>query len=274
MIRRYGTRTAALEVLLIATALLFLVPIVGLFNVAFKTTGNTSTALQFSGAYTLNNFARAWTSGHLGSALINSALITVLTIVFVLVFGTMAAYFIARRAGRAPRLLFYVFLLGIVIPGQLGMLPLYRTMIDAGLIGTLWSVVILNVGTGMPFAIFLISTFLRDLPQDYEEASVIDGAGPIRAFAFIVIPMLRPVLGTVAILTAISTWNNFFVPLLYLAGSGFETVPVRLYGFVGQYSSDWPLIFAGLLITVFPIVVAFFFLQRAVMTGFSGGVKG
>jgi raffinose/stachyose/melibiose transport system permease protein len=126
----------------------------------------------------------------------------------------------------------------------------------------------------MPFAIFLISTFLRELPAEYEEAAVIDGAGPSRAFFSVVVPLLRPVLGTVAILTAISTWNNFFVPLLYLAGSGFETVPVRLYSFVGQYASDWPVIFAGLIITVLPILVAFFFLQRAVMNGFSGGVKG
>lgn len=271
---RYTWRTGALEIVLVASALLFLVPIVGLFNVAFKTSGNTSTALEFEGPYTFQNFADAWTQGRLGNALMNSLFITAVSVSIVVLFGALAAYFIARRSGRTPKVLFYTFLLGIVLPAQLGMIPLYRTMIDLGLAGTIWSVIILNVGSGMPFAIFLITTFLRELPADYEEAAVIDGAGPSQTFMLIVVPLLRPVLGTVAILTAISTWNSFFLPLLYLAGSGFETVPVRLYSFVGQYASDWPVIFAGLILTVLPILVAFFFLQRAVMNGFSGGVKG
>jgi raffinose/stachyose/melibiose transport system permease protein len=274
VISRYTWRMGVLETLLIAGALLFLVPIVGLVNVALKTSGNTSTALEFAGPYTLANFGEAWVTGRLGSALANSVVVTVISVAAVVLFGAMAAYFIARRPGHLSRGLFYTFLLGIVLPAQLGMIPLYRTMIDLGLTGTIWSVVILNVGSGMPFAIFLITTFLRDLTPEYEEAAVIDGAGPIRTFFLVVAPLLRPVLGTVAILTAISTWNNFFVPLLYLAGSGLETVPVRLYSFVGQYSSDWPVIFAGLIITVLPILIAFFFLQRSVMTGFSGGVKG
>ncbi|MET0812830.1 MAG: carbohydrate ABC transporter permease [Microbacterium sp.] len=271
---RYTWRLGVLECFFIACAVVFLVPIVGLVNVALKTSGNTSTALEFEGAYTLANFGEAWTTGRLGNALVNSVVITVLSVALVVLFGALAAYFIARRSGRFPQVLFYAFLLGIVLPAQLGMIPLYRTMIDLGLTGTIWSVVILNVGGGMPFAIFLIATFLRDLPPDYEEAAVIDGASPTRTFFSVVMPLIRPVLGTVAILTAISTWNNFFVPLLYLAGSGYETVPVRLYSFVGQYSSNWPVIFAGLIITVLPILIAFFFLQRAVMNGFSGGVKG
>lgn len=274
MIGRYSWRMGILEAVLVGNALLFIVPLAGLVNVAFKATGNTSTALEIAGPYTLDNFAEAWTTGRLGNALVNSVLITVLSVGFVVLFGALAAYFIARRRNRLSRVLFYTFLLGIVLPTQLGMIPLYRTMIDLGLTGTIWSVVILNVGTGMPFAIFLISTFLQDLSPEYEEAAVIDGAGSVRTFGMVVIPLLRPVLGTVAILTAISTWNNFFVPLLYLSGSGLETVPVRLYAFVGQYSSNWPVIFAGLMITVLPILIAFFFLQKSVMTGFSGGVKG
>lgn len=274
MIGRYTWRMGALETLLIVSALLFVVPLAGLVNVALKTSGNTSTALEIAGPYTFDNFREAWVTGRLGNALVNSITVTVLSVAIVVLFGALAAYFIARRKGVLSRGLFYGFLLGIVLPAQLGMIPLYRTMIDLGLTGTIWSVVLLNVGAGMPFAIFLVTTFLRDLSPEYEEAAVIDGAGPIRTFVSVVAPLLRPVLGTVAILTAISTWNNFFVPLLYLSGSGLETVPVRLYAFVGQYSSNWPVIFAGLIITVLPILIAFFFLQRSVMTGFSGGVKG
>lgn len=271
---RYTWRTGILEVLLIATALLFLVPILGLVNVSLKTAGNTSTALEFSGDYTFANFPEAWNEGLLGAALINSVVITVISVALIVIVGSMASYLLARRSGRLPRWLFYLFLSGLVIPAQLGLLPLYQTMIDLKLVGTIWAVILINVGAGMPFTVFLFTTFLRELPRDYEEAGLIDGAGPIRSFVSIVLPLLRPVVGTVVILNAIATWNSFFVPLLYLAGTGFETVPVRLYGFVGQYNSNWPVIFAGLLLTVLPILVAFFFLQRSVMKGFSGGVKG
>lgn len=271
---RYTWRTGILEVFLIGAALLFLVPIVGLVNVAFKAPANTSTALQFSGPYTLDNFVQAWTEGMLGAALLNSTLITVASVLILVVVGSMVSYLVARRTERWSKGLFLVFLLGLVVPGQLSLLPLYQTMVDIRLVGTIPGIVLLNVGAGLPFTVFLFTTFLRDLPRDYEEAAMIDGAGPVRTFALVVFPLLRPIVGTVVILNAISTWNSFFVPLLYLAGTGLETVPVRLYGFVGQYTSNWPVIFAGLMITILPVLVAFFFLQRSVMQGFSGGVKG
>lgn len=271
---RYTWRTGTIEVLLIGAALLTLVPIVGLVNVAFKAPSNLSTALDFAGPYTFDNFATAWVDGMLGAALINSALITSISVALLVVFGSMVSYLISRRTANWSKGAYTLFLAGLVIPGQLSLLPLYQTMVDIRLVGTLPGIILVNVGAGLPFTVFLFTTFLRDLPRDYEEAAWIDGAGPVRAFTTVVFPLLRPIVGTVVILNAIAIWNSFFVPLLYLAGTGLETVPVRLYGFVGQYTSNWPVIFAGLIITILPVLVVFFFLQRSVMQGFSGGVKG
>lgn len=271
---RYTWRFGLLEALLIACSVLFLVPIVGLVNVAFKAPDNFTTALSFAGPYTFANFSEAWVGGQLGAALSNSLVITALSVGIVVIIGGMASYAIARWLGRLSTLLFYLFLTGLVIPVQLGMLPLYQTLIASGLVGTMWPIVLINVGTGLPFTVFLMATFLRELPRDFEEAAMIDGAGPVRTFVVVVVPLITPVLGTVVILNAIAFWNSFFIPLLYLAGTGYETVPVRLYGFVGQYTSNWPVIFAGLLLTILPILISFFLLQRAVMKGFSGGVKG
>lgn len=272
--QRYTWRTGVLETVLIGAALLGLVPIIGLVNVAFKAPSNTSTALQFSGAYTFDNFATAWVDGLLGAALLNSTIITVSSVALLVVAGSMVSYLIARRTESWSKGAFGVFLLGLVIPGQLSLLPLYQTMAGIGLVGTIPGLVLINVGAGLPFTVFLFTTSLRELPRDYEEAAMIDGAGPVQSFALVVFPLLRPTIGTVVILNAIAVWNSFFVPLLYLAGTGLETVPVRLYGFVGQYTSNWPVIFAGLIITILPVLVAFFLLQRSVMQGFSGGVKG
>jgi raffinose/stachyose/melibiose transport system permease protein len=126
----------------------------------------------------------------------------------------------------------------------------------------------------MPFSIFLYTGFLRALPIEYEEAAAIDGAGALGTFWRVVFPLLRPITGTVVILNVIVVWNDFLTPLLYLSGSGQQTVPVTLYSFVGQYVSQWNLVFAGLVISIAPILIVYFVLQRTVIQGFASGLKG
>ncbi|MGX5681633.1 carbohydrate ABC transporter permease [Schumannella luteola] len=274
MIGRYTWRTGILEAVLILAAAISVAPLVALVNVAFKDPRNISSAFLVSGEYTLDNFVTAWVDGRLGPALINSAVITISSVALILVIGTLAAYPLARVGQRWSRIAFYGFLLGLVIPGQLGLLPLYKTMASLGLVGSIPGVVLLFVGGSLPFTVFILTAFLRESPIDYEEAALIDGCGPVRMLVHIVIPLLRPALGTVAILNALAVWNNFFLPLLYLSGSGQETAPVRINTFVGQFSTNWPVIFAGLTITSIPILTLYFLLQRHIIKGFAGGIKG
>jgi raffinose/stachyose/melibiose transport system permease protein len=127
----------------------------------------------------------------------------------------------------------------------------------------------------MPFSIFLLTTFIRSsVPVEYEEAAQIDGCGPLATFWHVVVPLLRPVLGTCVILNGVGIWNDFFTPLIYLAGSEHVTIPMAIYEFVGQYVSDWPLIFASLIISVVPVLALYLVFQRYVIQGFSGGLKG
>jgi raffinose/stachyose/melibiose transport system permease protein len=148
-------------------------------------------------------------------------------------------------------------------------------MRDIGLLGTIWSLVIVYAGVQMPFSIFLITTFIRSsVPTEYEEAGQIDGCRPIQTFWHVVVPLLRPVLGTCLILNAVGIWNDFFTPLIYLAGSDQVTIPMAIYQFVGQYTSNWPLIFASLIISMLPILALYLIFQRYVIQGFAGGLKG
>ena len=170
---------------------------------------------------------------------------------------------------------FYVFLIGLLLPFQLALLPLYAQMRDLHLLGTIWSLVIFYSGMQLPFTIFLITTFLRTaVPIEYEEAGRIDGCSNVRVFWHIVVPLLRPVLGTAVILIGVGIWNDFFTPLLYLAGGDQKTIPVALYQFVGQYATNWPLIFASLIISMIPILAIYLLFQRYVIQGFAGGLKG
>ena len=138
----------------------------------------------------------------------------------------------------------------------------------------MWSLVLFYSGLQVPFTTFLYVGFIRALPVDYEEAGMLDGARPITLFMQVVLPLLRPITGTAVILNAIFIWNDFLTPLLYLSGTDHQTIPVATFGFVGQYTSNWLLTFAGLVIGVLPILAVYFMLQRRIIKGFSGGLKG
>ena len=144
----------------------------------------------------------------------------------------------------------------------------------AARLGSVWSLVLFYAGLQVPFTTFLYVGFLRALPRDFEEAASIDGASPFKTFRYIVLPMLKPITVTALVLNAVAVWNDFFTPLLYLSGSDQQTVPVAVAGFVGQFVSDWNLIFAALLISIVPILAVYLALQRSIINGFAGGLKG
>ena len=165
--------------------------------------------------------------------------------------------------------MYILFLLGIILPFQLALIPLYRLVEDAGLLGTYTSMVLFYTGLQMPFTIFLYTGFLRALPREYGEAALVDGASHWQSFHRVTFPLLRPITGTVIILNAVFVWNDFLTPLIYLGGSPNETLPVVVYQFVGQYVSNWGYIFAAVVLASLPMLLLFLILQRFVIKGFS-----
>jgi raffinose/stachyose/melibiose transport system permease protein len=268
-------RTFLLEIVMVAVAVAFLFPVYTLFTLSLKDPGQISrTPLALPDPPTLDNFSNAWSAAALGPSLVNSTVITVVSLVALICLGSFAAYYLARVKSRLGYGLYVLFLLGIVLPFQLGMIPLYELVTSLGLIGTHTGMIVFYTGIQLPFTVFLYTGFIRALPREYASAAQIDGASHLTAFTRVVFPLLRPITGTVLILNAVFIWNDFFTPLLYLGGSGFETVPVSVFAFVGQYVSDHGLVFAGLVLGALPIVLVFLALQRYVIKGFSSGLKG
>ncbi|NEE04709.1 carbohydrate ABC transporter permease [Phytoactinopolyspora halotolerans] len=264
-----------LEFAMIPITVAYLFPLYVMVAMSFKTTAEigTSTVAPPEGLYT-ENYATAWTEADLGRAMANSVIITVLSISLAVLVGSMAGYAIARGARRTSGPKLMLFLLGLMIPGQLGMVPLYMLMRDLGLLQSHASLIIFYVGSLMPLTVFLYVGFLKTQSSTYEEAARIDGASWWQTYARVVFPLLRPVTGTVIIVNAINTWNDFLTPLLYLAGTPNRTLPVAVFSFQGEFASEWGLIFAGMVIAALPILVVYFFLQRHVIRGFGGGLKG
>ncbi|WP_342373085.1 carbohydrate ABC transporter permease [Propioniciclava soli] len=271
---RYTWRTAILEAVMILTALIFLFPIYVLFSLAFKAPGDPSSLIAPPAQPTFANFIDAWNQGGLGGGLVNSFIVTSITVVLVVIISAAAAYPLSRAGARWSNVAYFGFLAGLLLPAQLGLLPLYQTIRDLGLLGSLAGVILVNVGGSMPFSIFLYAGFLRALPTEFEEAAAIDGASPFRTFWSVVFPLMRPITGTLAVLTAVATWNDFLTPLLYLSGSDQQTITVAVYGFVGQFGAQWNLIFAGIVISILPILITYFLMQRSIIQGFAGGLKG
>lgn len=271
---RYNRSTFILELVLIAAAFIFMIPMFVLIGVALRDPNATPGFLGFTWPLNFGNLGKAFVESQMGPSLINSTIITTVSVVLIIAVSSTAAYTITRRTQGWSKGVFYLFLTGFLFPGQLALLPLYLTFASLKLVGNPISVIVINVAGFMPFAIFLYCAFLRDLPRDYEEAATIDGAKPLRLFRTIVFPLVRPVSGTVAILSALAIWNDFLHPLLYLSGGNSRTAPLSVYSFVGEYSADWSLVFSALLMSIFPILIAYFLMQRFIMKGFATGLKG
>ena len=270
---RYTWRTAGLEAVMVATALVFAFPVYVMLSLSLREPGDQSSPIALSSP-TLANYGDAWQQADLGSALVTSTLITTGSVVLVVVLSAMAAHPLARGTRAWSKAAFGLFVLGLLLPFQLALIPLYQTMRDLGLLGNPLALVVFYTGLQMPFSVFLYTGFLRALDPGYEEAALIDGASPLRAFFSVVLPLMRPITGTVVILNAIFVWNDFLTPLLYLSGTEQQTVPVALFGFVGQYVSRWPMVFAGLVIGIAPVLLVYLAMQKRVIQGFAGGLKG
>lgn len=275
---RYSGRTLARELLMIALALAFCVPFYFIVTVSLKPAGQVYTSpLKFPADPAFGNFTTVWNPGgayDIPQAMVSSLIITIGSVVVLVIVGSLCAYVIARRPSRTSTLLYFFFLLGIVIPFQLGILPLYVLMRHLGLVGSYLGMILLWVGFGSPFTVFLYTGFVRTLPRDYEEAARVDGAGLWRIYLRVVFPLLRPVTGTVAILMSIVIWNDFFYSLIFFTGSHHQPLPVAVYSFVGEYADQWNLIFAVVAISLLPILLFFLFAQRQLIRGFAGGIRG
>jgi raffinose/stachyose/melibiose transport system permease protein len=275
---RYTRGTLLRELVLIAGAVVFCLPFYLLISIALETTAQTyRTPLSFPSSPRWGNFAEAWHTGGqagLGPALVSSLVITVSSVFALIVLGSLCAYAIARRRGRLSNVVYILFVLGIILPFQLAIIPLFVAMRHLGLVGNYAGMIVLNVGLLMPLTVFLYTGFIRALPRDYEEAARVDGAGILQAYARVVFPLLRPITGTVAVLTGIIVWNEFFVALIFLAGSRVQTVPIALYSFAGDYISQWNLMFAGIAIAIAPVLAFYLFAQRQLVRGYSAGIKG
>lgn len=219
------------------------------------------------------NYTAVWHDAGIPQAALNSFTVVALSVPFSLTFSCCAAYGLARYNFRGNNVVYYLFLGGLVIPAQLTILPVVLLDKNLGLINTYAGLILPYIGAHMPFAVFLLTGFLRTLPSELRDAALIDGANEFQVFYRVMVPLLRPALATVAILNAVGIWNDFFFPLV--VSPKIPTLQVGVYNLLGVYSTEWGHIFAGVVISAVPLIVAYLLLTKQFIAGLSAGaVKG
>lgn len=275
---RYRTqgRTALLSTIAAVGALVFLGPFyfvvinsVKEFGDILRNAAALPTTLEWGNyviGYRTSNFLRAFG---------NSLYVTAISLILMVFLGALAAWRMVRRPHRFSKILFGSFVVAMVIPFQSVMIPLMRIVQLFDLLNSRNGLIVIYLGLGMPFTVFLLHGFTRTVPVELEESAYLDGASTLRVFVAIVLPLLQSMLATVMILQAFWIWNDFLLPLLVLFDDRLQTIPIAIFGFFGQYTDQWDYALATLVMGIAPIVIFFLVMQRFIIRGVvAGSLKG
>ncbi|MCW5952783.1 MAG: carbohydrate ABC transporter permease [Propionibacteriaceae bacterium] len=272
--RSGGVFGALARIPLVVWSVVVIYPIVWMFIGAFKTNAEIfRSPWALPEDPMLDNFVRAWADYGVGAGLMNSGLITVLGTLLTLTFGLPAAYALARVPFRGARLLYNAFLVSLTIPTVLGLIPLFFLLLDLKLLNNLPALAVVYAASRLPFTIFLLSGFMHAIPRELEEAAAIDGTSRYRLLSSIITPIMRPALITMAVMNAVTFWNEYIMALIFLPRAESRTIGVVLdyMNQNAQYSNDWGGLFAALSLSVIPVLIVYTLLQKQIIRGMLDG---
>jgi raffinose/stachyose/melibiose transport system permease protein len=223
------------------------------------------TSLDFS------NYQYAWNVAHIPRFMLNSAIVAGATILLTLVCASTAAYSFSSFRFVGNRSLFIMFVLLLIVPAPVGIIPLYVIVTRLHLINTYFALILPYTSGALPLSIFILRTFFDSIPRDLSDAARIDGCTHLRAFLSVILPIAKPGLATVTILTFLSAWNEFFLALIFIHDPNLMTLPLGLQSFFYQYFTQWPYVFASLCLANIPVIVVYVLLQRQFISGLTAG---
>lgn len=206
-------------------------------------------------------------------ALWNSTILTVSSVTLIVLFSALVAFVMQRRNDRLAAVVSSVMLAGLIIPPAV--VPTIFLLQWLGIYKTLFGLIMIEVAFTLSFATLIFRAFMGSIPREIDEAAIMDGASPMRVFLYIVLPLLKPAIITVIVVSSIAVYNDFVGPLYFLPGAENVTAQLTLYGFISQFSSQWNLLFANVIVITIPPLIMFMFFQRQIVSGMAAGaVKG
>lgn len=262
---------------LVAISAIVFLPIYYLIITTFKTPSEAAASpLGLPKSLTFANYAKALEAMNYTQALKNNLIITVVAVIFLVFFASMAAYVIARSNRKIVKVMYSIFLVALIIPFQIAIVPLYQIISGLNLMNTHLGVILVSVFCiNLPLSIFLLRGFINTVPIELEEAAFMDGCGTLKCFWLIIFPLLKPIISTVVILNTLAIWNDFLTPLLFLQSPEKAVLLQEVYKNVGPFSTNWTSFFPMLVMSTLPLVIFYIIMQKRVIEGVvAGAVKG
>lgn len=258
---------------LIVIGAVFLVPFAFILLMASKTSAEAA-LFEFSlpSEFRLfENIREVMTFGNnrMFLALWNTIILTVFSVLLLVIFGALIAYVMQRRLDRMATIASTVMLAGLIIPPAV--VPTIFTLQWLGIYKTLFGLIMIEVAIQLPFAILVFRAFMATIPREIDEAATIDGSSPLRTFFSVILPLLWPAVVTVTVVSAVTLYNDFTLPLYFLPGSENVTVQLTLYNYMSQFASQWNLLFVDVVVITIPPLIMFIFFQRQIVSGMTSG---
>lgn len=253
-------------------SLLIIVPLTVVIFGSFKSTEELfDNPFALPSSFGIENYAEVLKGQRLDVALLNSVIVTLGSVILTLVLASLASYGIARAKGVVSWLIFGFLVLGMAVPAQTTMIPQYVLFSQFGLLDSLFGLVLANVIVGLPVAVFILAGFMRTLPGELFEAGSIDGLGHWKAYRLIALPLSSPSLAAAAIFVFLISWNELLYPLLFIESPENRTLPLALLAFRGEFQTNYPLLFSGVIIASLPVILVYIMLQRYFVAGITAG---
>ncbi|WIV17346.1 carbohydrate ABC transporter permease [Paenibacillus polygoni] len=270
-------RNIIIQAFLIVVAIVQIYPLIWLAFFSLKDNSEifSGDVLGLPDKFLWSNYSKALSDGNVLTYFFNSVLVTSISILLVLILSSMTGYAITRMNWKLSSVTMTTILLGMMVPIQATLLPLFMVLKNLHLLNTYWSLIIPYVAFGIPMAVFILGSFYKGIPREMEESAVMDGCGIYRTFFSIILPLVRPAIATVAIFTFLSCWNELMFAVTFINKESYQTLTVGMMSMVGTYITQWGIIGAGLMITTLPTVIIYLVLNRQVQQSMiAGAVKG
>jgi len=272
-----GIKNGIILVLLSAIAIIQLYPLVWLLLFSLKSNDEifSGNAVGIPKTFVWSNFKVSLIDANVGVYFINSVFVTIITILAVTILGLMASYAIERMRWKFRNAVFYVFLIGMMIPTISALLPLMIVLKELKMYNNYFSLIFPYVSYNLPIAILIFGSYMNTIPREVEEAAIIDGCGVFRCFIMIITPLAKPVIATVAIFTFLQSWNELMFALTFINDPKYKTLTVGINALLGQYITDWGVVGSALVIATIPIVIIYTIMSKQIQQSLiSGSLKG
>lgn len=260
---------------LIIGAIVAILPVLVVFIGSFKTNNEflSSGVLSLPETWTIENYTRAFVEGDMLVGFKNTLIIFVISMMGKLLLGAMFAYAIHRFDFKFKKMIMGLYMASMLIPGITSQVATFQIINSLGLFNTMWSVIILSLGTDV-ISIYIFLQYLDEISISLDESAIIDGASYFTVFWRVILPNLKAPMVTIMVISGVAIYNDFYNPFLYMPSRELKVISTALFAFKGPYGTNWPVILAGVMIVIVPILVLFLILQKHIYNGVSGSVKG